>query len=86
MTSAEERCAFSDLLKSQCAHCRPPVLPEKPSPLESVLWGPWFTAGYDGDCDGGFDSQCSGQITEGDTIRADGEGGYLCQSCGTRSL
>jgi predicted RNA-binding Zn-ribbon protein involved in translation (DUF1610 family) len=40
--------------------------------------GPWFTAGYSsGSC-----SDCGEDITEGDTIRADGQGGYLCEECG----
>ena len=39
--------------------------------------GPWFEARYDGGCGG-----CDGEIPEGDRIRADGEGGYLCETCG----
>ena len=39
--------------------------------------GPWFPARYDSDCDG-----CGGPIYEGDEIRGDGEGGYLCEACG----
>jgi hypothetical protein len=39
--------------------------------------GPWFTARFDSDCDG-----CGGLIEEGDQIRADGEGGYICEDCG----
>jgi len=38
--------------------------------------GPWFTATYDQDCDG-----CGDRISEGDTIRADGEGGWEGQEC-----
>jgi hypothetical protein len=40
-------------------------------------YGPWFTAGFGGGCSG-----CCGVITEGDTIRADGSGGWLCTDCG----
>ena len=36
--------------------------------------GPWFPAR--------FDSECGDPIDEGDTIRADGEGGYVCEPCG----
>lgn len=39
--------------------------------------GPWITAGFDSDCDG-----CGAFIAEGEDIRADGEGGWLCQMCG----
>jgi hypothetical protein len=39
--------------------------------------GPWFEARYDGDC-----SWCGEPIDEGDPIRSDGEGGWLCESCG----
>jgi hypothetical protein len=40
-------------------------------------YGPWFTAAFDGGCDG-----CGEQIEEGDQIRSDGEGGWLCLDCG----
>ena len=39
--------------------------------------GPWFPARFDGDCD-----SCGGPIDQGDTIRADGEGGFVCEPCG----
>lgn len=39
--------------------------------------GPWFEAGYPGHC-----TDCDEKITPGDTIRADGYGGYLCEWCG----
>lgn len=38
--------------------------------------GPWFVAGYDGDC-----SRCGDPFTEGDTIRADGAGDWECSTC-----
>lgn len=41
--------------------------------------GPWVTATFDGDCDG---TSCGGRIVEGEEIRADGEGGWLCEPCG----
>jgi hypothetical protein len=40
-------------------------------------FGPWFEARYEGECAG-----CWCFIDEGDRIRADGEGGYLCEDCG----
>jgi hypothetical protein len=40
-------------------------------------YGPWFPARFDGDCDG-----CGGPFDEGDQIRSDGEGGWLCSDCG----
>lgn len=39
--------------------------------------GPWFEARYDSDCD-----SCGCRIFEGDRIRADGYGGYVCEECG----
>lgn len=39
--------------------------------------GPWFGAMYDGKC-----SSCEDDISEGDRIRADGQGGYECEDCG----
>jgi hypothetical protein len=70
---AEPRCELTDLLVSQCGHCRPPA--EPPPPELDV--GPWFAAGYPGRCSLGEET-----IREGDRIRADGEGGYLCRACG----
>ena len=75
MTS-EPRCEVTELLKSQCAHCRPSRQVEVPE-LPDV--GPWFEARFDSDCDG----PCGGQIFEGDQCRSDGEGGWLCQRCGS---
>lgn len=40
-------------------------------------FGPWFNASYPGECAG-----CWGVIDPGDRIRADGEGGYVCEDCG----
>lgn len=42
--------------------------------------GPWVTAAFDSECDG---DMCGVQILEGDEIRADGEGGWLCKDCGS---
>lgn len=39
--------------------------------------GPWFPARFDSECD-----TCGDDILEDDRIRADGEGGYACETCG----
>ncbi|HLK77201.1 MAG TPA: hypothetical protein VKU77_26565 [Streptosporangiaceae bacterium] len=38
---------------------------------------PWFRAAFPGRC-----SVCGEDIRPGDTIRADGWGGYRCEECG----
>jgi hypothetical protein len=45
--------------------------------------GPWFIASYQSPCAGG-EPDCAGTILEGDDIRADGDGGWLCLECGQR--
>ena len=46
-------------------------------PEEDNKPGPWFIAGYDSD-----DASCCAEtISEGDTIRADGYGGYEHEDC-----
>jgi hypothetical protein len=77
MTAVEARCEVTELPESMCAHCRPPA-PEPPEPRDTSLFGPWFPAGHDGDCDG----ECGSEIEEGDMIRSDGQGGWLCLVCG----
>lgn len=39
--------------------------------------GPWFPAAFRGTCDG-----CGTEIVPEDPIRADGDGGWLCEACG----
>jgi hypothetical protein len=65
-----------DLAPESCGFCRAARTPPKRPDL-----GPWFTAGFDSDCDGTSDD-CEGTILEGEQARADGEGGYLCRACG----
>jgi hypothetical protein len=67
------RCAVTELLADQCAHCRPAPV-EEPDRL-----GPWFTSTYGGRCSG-----CDGRFDEFELIRADGGGGWLAQCCGER--
>jgi hypothetical protein len=62
-----------DLDPLACGTCTPPA---SRSPVQE-LFGPWFDAGYGGECDG-----CGDDIASGDRIRADGEGGWLCSICG----
>jgi uncharacterized protein DUF4326 len=40
-------------------------------------YGPWVKARFEGDCDG-----CGTAVWPGDSIRADGRGGWLCAVCG----
>jgi hypothetical protein len=55
------------------------IAKEEPEPEGTADYGPWIEASFDSDCDG----PCGGQISEGDSIRSDGEGGWLCVNCGT---
>jgi len=82
---SENRCAVTDLLIEQCAHCRPSTrnasIPPDPfdepfdGPDEKI--GPWFSARWPGEC-----SECGEWFPVGEQIRADGESGYLAQCCG----
>lgn len=67
---SEPRCDITDLLVSQCGHCKG-LTEDKPE------LGPWFAARFEGFC-----SRCGDAIEPGDPIRADGEGGYLDHDCG----
>ncbi len=65
----------------QCADCTPRsggLAAFFAAPVQYSQRGPWFTAGYDSDCDG----ECGGRILEGEQCRADGMGGWLCSACG----
>lgn len=44
----------------------------------AVTKGPWFIASYPGECSGWG---CGMPFMDGDTIRADGEGGWEAQEC-----
>jgi hypothetical protein len=75
-----DRCLLHDL--ENCADCRGPVQVLTGQVQSARRYTPpsrlgnWFTAQFDGECENGCD------IQEGDTIRSDGEGGYLCVTCG----
>ena len=45
--------------------------------MSETTLGPWFGAAYAGAC-----GSCGDPIEEGDRIRADGHGSYLCEDCG----
>jgi hypothetical protein len=84
----EERCEISDLPVSMCGHCRGTEAQEAPFGAESVdlgfgaavesvtEYGPLFFAARYGPCSG-----CETGIVPDDTIRADGQGGYLHEDC-----
>jgi hypothetical protein len=62
--------------RDTCGDCLPrPVA--RPYRGDPVQYGPWFIATYDGECDG-----CDSAIWAGDRIRADGQGGWICEDCG----
>ena len=42
-----------------------------------MSFGPWVTARWDSECD-----ECGDYIFEGEQLRADGEGNWLCSICG----
>jgi hypothetical protein len=74
-------CDFSDLPVASCAHCKAGgrVLPAEIEMTEAgPARGPWITAQYSGRCV----LNRGHQIKPGDQIRSDGEGAWLCASCG----
>jgi hypothetical protein len=89
-TISETRCERTELPASMCSHCRglpwaaPVVDPEldpfsSPAPPTPGRPGTWFVARYGDNC-----GACGGDIIPGDTIRADGLGGYECGDCGNK--
>lgn len=62
----EERCVVTELIKSQCAHCRRQALPKGVDKTK--------VAAYDSRC------PCGGKITEGQTIALI-EGEWHCPDC-----
>lgn len=67
------RCERTDLLATDCAHCR--NLPDPPKAAGER--GPWFEARYAGRC-----NRCGCHFLAGFQVRADGHGGYLGPCCG----
>jgi hypothetical protein len=73
------RCEITELLVGECAHCLKRTLLNSSDAFVSAgqSLGPWFSARFPGNCDG-----CGAWFWEGDSIRADGYGGYLASCCG----
>jgi hypothetical protein len=71
--ATEPRCPVTELVASQCAHCRP----AQPADESASRLGPWIAAIYRGAC-----SSCGSRIEEFDEIRSDGDGGWLATCCG----
>jgi hypothetical protein len=69
------RCEITDLLTDSCGHCN--GAEARAAQEARAGLGPWFTAQYESACAG-----CEEAVEPGDTIRADGKGGYLCEGCG----
>jgi len=88
-------CDFSGLSTDGCGHCRNGGKPLPPDTMfqandqypgfrirsyeesDREQFGPWFTAQFGGPCYG-----CGDPVIPGNSIRSDGQGGWLCQSCG----
>jgi hypothetical protein len=66
----EPRCSITELIASQCAHCR--RLPDPP------VYGRWYRAKTTLVC-----RDCGDDIESGDRVRAAGHGGVVCEDCGT---
>jgi hypothetical protein len=67
-----ERCEVTELLRGECAHCRPPE--PKPAPVPA---SPTIEARYEGRCAG-----CGDEFPAGTPITADPEGhGWLADCC-----
>lgn len=70
-----------DIEVSSCHFCTPRVRDAERRLENHGRWGPVFAAAYDGEC-----SACPAEITAGDMIRADGEGGWLCAECSAEAI
>lgn len=70
------RCPVTELLRDQCAHCRP--APARPAPADEGEYGRPFTATYGGYCA----EECGEHIQVGDVIVARTDGaGYAHEGC-----
>jgi hypothetical protein len=86
---ADAYCELTDLLVASCGHCKGIGEPayscghircepySECQLADPADLGPWFAARLAGRCAG-----CRAGVAEGDRIRADGQGGYLCEPCG----
>jgi hypothetical protein len=73
--AAADRCYLTDLLITQCGHCKGLQTVEQQASNE-LRPGPPFTSRYDGTC-----SSCGIEFWPGEMIRADGAGGWLAECC-----
>jgi hypothetical protein len=73
------RCQISDLPVESCGHCTGAEARARAEEQHAEIMPgtPWFRASWPGRCSG-----CRGPIRIGDKIRADGNGGYVCEDCG----
>jgi hypothetical protein len=73
------RCEKYDLPAEMCAHCTGAEARARAEQQHAEIMPgtPWFRASWPGRCSGRGE-----EIVPGDTIRADGHGGYVCEDCG----
>lgn len=71
------RCDLTELLTTDCAHCRnsPDPFAKPAAPRGNGTPGPVIAARYAGKC------ACGERFDEGDPIRADGDGDWLAACC-----
>lgn len=77
------RCDLSELLVTDCAHCRKtqdPFAEPTRTHRGGGTMGPPITASYPGKC------ACGEWFNAGEPIRADGDGGWLARCCGDVDL
>lgn len=82
---SDERCDLTELITTQCAHCRAPV--RHPRFIEALFDTPGddddtivatFPAQYSGRC-----ADCDSRFSGGDWISRTAGGDYLCSGCVT---
>lgn len=76
-----ERCALTELIKTQCAHCRPKPPPFQPAQFDDPgddydAASTTFQAKYSGRCE-----LCDGLFHVGDWISRTSDGDYICCDC-----
>lgn len=76
MSARREEC-IHELDPRTCSVCSGR---DREPPAGPANFGPWFSSMYPGKCAG-----CGDEFGVRDRIRADGDGGYLCGSCGERT-
>lgn len=71
---SEKRCERTDLLESDCAHCRGFEMAAE-FVSEGTVGKP-FVASYPGRC-----AACEERFNAGEQIISNGQGSYLCEEC-----